>query len=98
MDLREDGDGRNDDTGKTAIINNTSILWVSIPYFLTHLSYFLINQMNILLTRHFLTKEDVALFGVLFVLILVIQVPILIIEPIISPSLAEYDKANKCEM
>jgi len=77
-------------------LEGKELFFVSIPLLFTNLVMFVISQIDIWIIGIFSHKEDVAIYGAASKLALLISVPILIVNAVVSPLIAElYAKGEK---
>lgn len=75
------------------------ILWVAAPMLVSGLALFTVAQADIWVLGAFRTQEEVAIYGAAARMVLLISLPILIVNAIISPPIAEmYAQGRKQEL
>jgi O-antigen/teichoic acid export membrane protein/nucleoside-diphosphate-sugar epimerase len=80
-----------------SLLQNKEVLFVSIPLLFTNLLLFVISQIDVWIIGIFAHKKDVAIYGVASRLALLISMPIIIVNAVVAPLIAEYYAKGETE-
>jgi O-antigen/teichoic acid export membrane protein len=78
-----------------AQLSTTNILAISLPLLASKVAFFLLAQSGIWIVGAYLSQEDVAVFGLVMRLLSLVVMPLIMVQDIVSPMIAEMHAQGK---